>query len=593
MKTRLWSASRIGRIGLTVCALACSGLAHALLSAPLSWVWLHPLVWLPALFVFSRLNGWRALSTGWLVGLLAHCALFFWLLDTVETFSGLPLSALDIHPRVFSISVLLLFGLIGGFATAVFALGVGPIRCAAGSWWPVAVAAWFVACEFLNPQLFPFFQGSFWSQLPSVFLLTALTGVPGVSFLILLCNGVALQLVERRWQGHSPVVDRPVVRNLVCLVLCMTITLGWSAVRLQTIATAEASADSLRVALVQPNYGISDLHRLRLKSHRAVLTDLIGLSQQAWNTHGDIDVFVWPEGVLHWVPKSRHRQLQRFVRLTGADVWAGGRFLQRAKGRRWQRFNSALRVFGQGEISPRYDKTLLLPFGEFLPLADRFPIIKRVPLFNHLSRGTGLPIFAADEIPFVFLIGSEAMHYRYVRNGVNQGAELLVNLTQDAWFGDSMAPHQHLALAASQAAQYGVPLVRAATTGLSAVVDTRGQLVETTAPFTRHVLVTEVKKVALPSLYAAFGDWFAGLCIVISFSLLLLGSWQERAGGFLSGLSWLGVIGFVLSAPLAWSANPYSPALDWIVWIYAMGVVVVVPFRWLWIGWRRPQAEEH
>jgi apolipoprotein N-acyltransferase len=158
VKMHLWPASKSGQAGLTVCALAYSGLAHALLSPPLSWVWLHPIVWLPALAVFSRLNGWRALSAGWLVGLVAHCTLFSWLLTTVETFSGLPLSALDIPPRVFSTSVLLLFGLTAGFATAVFALGVGPIRRAAGPWWPLAVAVWFVACEFLNPQLFPFFQ---------------------------------------------------------------------------------------------------------------------------------------------------------------------------------------------------------------------------------------------------------------------------------------------------------------------------------------------------------------------------------------------------------------------------------------------------
>ena len=200
MKPRPGRASRIGQSGLMVAALVCSGLAHALLSPPLSWLWLHPIVWLPALAVFGWLSGWRALSAGWLVGLLAHCALFAWLQATVETFSGLPVSAVGIPAHVFSTSVWLLFGLISGFATAVFALGVGPIRRAAGPWWPIAVAAWFVACEFLNPQLFPFFQGSFWSQLPHVFLLTALTGVPGVSFLILLCNGVVLQVVERRWR---------------------------------------------------------------------------------------------------------------------------------------------------------------------------------------------------------------------------------------------------------------------------------------------------------------------------------------------------------------------------------------------------------
>ena len=296
-------------------------------------------------------------------------------------------------------------------------------------------------------------------------------------------------------------VNRAVGRNLACLTLCVAMTLGWSAVRLRTIATAEAGADSLRVALVQPNYKISDLRRLRLKGHRAVITDLITLSQQAQDTHGDhadqgdhsnIDVFVWPEGVLHWGPKSRHRQLQRFVKQTGAEVWTGGRFLQRARGRSWKRFNSALRVSGQGQVAPRYDKTLLLPFAEFLPVADRFPIVKRSPLFNHLNRGTGLSVFATEETPFVFLIGSEALHHRYVRSGVKQGAELLVNLSQDAWFGDTMAPYQHVALAASQAAQYGLPLVRAAATGISAVKEIASSPPaprnDTFAPFSKHPL---------------------------------------------------------------------------------------------------------
>ncbi len=95
---------------------------------------------------------------------------------------------------------------------------------------------------------------------------------------------------------------------------------------------------------------------------------------------------------------------------------------------------------------------------------------------------------------------------------------------------ETTAPHQHLMLSAIQAAQYGVPLVRAATTGISAVVDARGMLIETIPVFKRDVLVRDLKKVYLPSPYSKFGDWFAWGCIFVSVTLLLLSCWRKSAG---------------------------------------------------------------
>src|SRR5690606_26757747 len=110
---------------------------------------------------------------------------------------------------------------------------------------------------------------------------------------------------------------------------------------------------------------------------------------------------------------------------------------------------------------------------------------------------------------FCFLICYEAIRHAYVRTGVQREVDLLVNITYDAWFGDTNCPAQHLMLSAIQAAQYGVPLVRAATTGISAITDTRGILTAQTEVFTPAVLVGEVKRVRLPTFYGAVGDWFA------------------------------------------------------------------------------------
>jgi apolipoprotein N-acyltransferase len=120
----------------------------------------------------------------------------------------------------------------------------------------------------------------------------------------------------------------------------------------------------------------------------------------------------------------------------------------------------------------------------------------------------------------VFLICYESIFSAYVREGVRQSPDLLVNLTFDAWYGDTSEPSQHLMLSAVQAAQYGVPLLRSTTTGISATVDARGSITAQTGVYTREVLVRDVKKVRIPSFYARAGDWFPWACACFSAGLL-------------------------------------------------------------------------
>jgi len=492
---------------LIVLALIFSGSTQALISPPLNWWWIHWFLFVPGFWALTRLEGRRALLGGWLLGFSANVTIFTWVVHTVENFSNLP--------RPVAIAVLILFGLAYGFYMAVFAFGFARIRRSAGAWWPVVAAAWFVACEFVNPQLFPYYMGSIWYQLPRFFLVTTVGGVPLISFQVILWNLLLLMLLERRLAGE-PLLDPVWKRTAAVTAVLLGFSLVVSHVRLGTIEAAEAEAETVRIALVQTNQTVHTRREMMKRSRTATLDDYLVLSRRTLDEDPDIDVFVWPEGALRGSPASgRNRGLRRFVQSTGVEVWTGGTAARRtADG--YEAHNRGYRVHGEGEFpKPGYAKTILLPFGEYMPLKDVLPFLKKIRGVGNYTAGDGIDPIATPYADFCFLICYEAIRHEYVREGVRKGADLLVNITYDAWFGDTACPSQHLMLSAIQSAEYGVPLVRAATTGITAAVDTRGMLLAQTEIFERDVLVTDVKKVRLPTLYGRFGDWFAWLCILV------------------------------------------------------------------------------
>jgi len=507
-------------MGLGVLALLFSGGVQALISPPLGWTFLHPVSWVPAFWVFSRLAGGRAFCAGWLVGASANAAIFYWVAGTVGRFSSVP--------PALSYLVLAAFAAVAGLYVGVFAWGFGFVRRAAGRFWPLGVAAWFTAVEFLNPQLFPYFQGVAWYRVPSIFLVTALTGVSGVTFLVILCNGVVFQ-AALEIRSHSP-ARRAWVANAGVLVALVACAFAWSSLRLARIESAEAGAETLRVALVQPNYDVSRRRQMLREAPESFAEDLVALSRAAARSPGGIDAFVWPEGALSREPRApRNAAVLEFVRETGAEVWTGAYDSRVDEDGSRRSTNSAFRIFGEGVVDERYDKNILVPFGEFMPLADVFPALRRIAGPGNFAGGEGLAVYDGRRARFTFLICYEAILSGYVREGVRQDPELLVNLTFDAWFGDTSEPSQHLMLAAIQAAQYGIPLLRSTTTGISAFVDARGLITAHTGVYSREVLVRDVKKIRVPSFYARAGDWFAWLCAFVSAGLLVAGLRRRAA----------------------------------------------------------------
>ena len=556
---------------MAIPALIVSGAAQAVISPPLNLWFLQIVSFVPALLVLRRLSGGRALLAGWLMGVAANAAIFPWIVHTVQTFSNLPTWA--------ALLCLLGFALLWGFYAAIFGWGLGAVIRRAGPGWPVAAAAWFTACEYLNPQLFPYYQGVAWYQLPSVFLVTGLTGVPGMTFLVLLVNALLAAALLAKLEP-SEGSRRVLVLNGAALAGCILLALGYSQVRLHKIEAAEADAPTTRFALVQTNLDVFAARALRASSRFANVNRYVDQSIEALTADPSIDVFVYPEGALRGLATSKNNlRARQFVRDFDVELWTGsGTQAKHPDGSPGYQ-NSAVRIFGDGVVSPDYDKNILLPFGEFMPLAGVFPALRRIRGVGNFVPGDGLVDYETPHGRFVFLICYEAIRHRYVREGVRRGSDVLVNITYDAWFGDTANPSQHMMLSAIQSAVFGVPLIRAATTGITAIVDARGMIVAQTEVFTEETLVGDVKRVRVPTVYGAVGDWFAWLCIVASGVLLVGGVRGGAPWRLRSWAAWVGVLVAVLASPLGWLSNPYVPAGDWIAWAAAVVCVVVAGVR--------------
>jgi apolipoprotein N-acyltransferase len=178
----------------------------------------------------------------------------------------------------------------------------------------------------------------------------------------------------------------------------------------------------------------------------------------------------------------------------------------------------------RGDLVLRYHKIQLVPFGEYVPLQPLITLGGRVAAkvieqVADFTPGTEPVVGEALGHRLGVFICYEAVFPHLVRRFAASGAELLVNITNDAWYGRTSAPHQHLAMTAFRAVENGRYLVRAANTGITAVVDPRGRVLERTELFERRAIVREVPIVPGLTFYARHGDVFAWACLGAALAL--------------------------------------------------------------------------
>ncbi|MDO8426612.1 MAG: apolipoprotein N-acyltransferase, partial [Deltaproteobacteria bacterium] len=194
-------------------------------------------------------------------------------------------------------------------------------------------------------------------------------------------------------------------------------------------------------------------------------------------------------------------------------------------------FNSAYLLSPSGEAVGRYDKVHLVPFGEYVPL-KRF-----LPFIHKLTAGVGDFAEGPGPIPIRFegggigtLICYESIFPELARLSVKNGATVLANLTNDAWFGYTSAPYQHFEMAVVRAVENRVFLLRAANTGISATIDPAGRVRKRTALFEKAVIIDDIKlRHGALTFYTRWGDVFTYGCLALSGIFIIIGGgWIKR-----------------------------------------------------------------
>jgi apolipoprotein N-acyltransferase len=240
---------------------------------------------------------------------------------------------------------------------------------------------------------------------------------------------------------------------------------------------------------------------------------------------GGVDLVVWPESAAPFFfqetgpPTDRITSLARQIHtplIFGSPAFDGSGTCRRY-------FNSAFLVSSSGEVLGRSDKMHLVPFGEYVPLAKLLPFVHKLVVgVGDFSPGNSLGTLDIGKGKVGILVCFEGIFPELSRRYVRDGAQLLVNITNDGWYGRSSAPYQHLSMAVFRAVENGVPLVRAANTGISAIIDKKGNISHKTPLFKEAFVNGEVILGKGGTVYTRMGDVFALLCLGISLVITVL-----------------------------------------------------------------------
>ena len=470
-------------LGLSVA----TGLLLVLLFPRWDFVWLAPVALAPLVVACARESNWkRRFVNGWASGTLFWFLVCTWIQFVLEVHGGMG--------RWGGWGAFTLFALLKGLHTAVFAALAGVLL---RSRWAIAlVPALWTGIEYAHGSLglawiglgFAWLHlGNAGIDLPLAMRLAPLLGVYGLSFVFAMLGcGVALLTVGRPWRDLAPLAVLPLALLLP--------------------APPALAAGSESVQVVQPNV---DTRSAPTPDSFAALEqrlEQLSLREKA-------PLIVWPEVPFGFYPEQERfagylggiaRQAQASFLMGGVAFSPGGNPL-----------NSAFLFDASGAALERYDKIRLVPFGEYIPPA--FGWVNRITGeagdFEPGSRVVAMPVNGHLLGAFICY---ESAFPDLVRAFTRGGAHMLVNLSNDGYFGDSAAREQHLALVRMRAAENRRWILRATNDGITAMIDPAGRITEMLSSFVQTAAPMKFSYSDERTPYVLYGDWFAWACLGIA-----------------------------------------------------------------------------
>ena len=458
------------------------------------------------LFIALRDVSFRgALFLGWIAGLTACIGILYWITHVVVYYGHLPL--------YLGVTIMLLLAFYLSLYAALFAAGLVYLR----RWVPLylVVPVLWVCLEYLKSKLFTGFpwENLGYSQFNNLFFIQIadIVGVFGLSFLILLLNVAFFEILTEKSKKS--------------FALAASVLLLWSGVyvygvlRINQISQTLKGAPDMEVSLIQGNIDQSIKWNENFQNETIKIYEELSLRTPM--TNGGL--IIWPETAVPFSFQDEN-DLQRQVRDLSVKTkswFIFGSTSYTTGSEKTDYFNSAYLLSPQGDVRGKYDKVHLVPYGEYVPLRTLFPFISSLAAgIGDFTTGKGFHPLTMGDRKIGVLICYEGILPEAARMYKNATAELLVNITNDAWFGTTSAPYQHLSMSIFRAVETRLYLVRAANTGISAIVDPTGKILAQTEIFKKDAIHGNIKFIALPSFYASYGDllvWACFICLVIFF----------------------------------------------------------------------------
>lgn len=491
------------------------------------------LLFVALLPLFWALRGQSPRTAFWLgivSGFTFYLGLLSWILYVTHVYGKLPLPL--------ALGVLMLLAAYLSLYKGVWAWGVAWAEKHGVSllWF---APLWWVVMELIQGypiDSFPWeLMGHGLYRQPLLLQAADLIGTHGLSFLLVLINVGVFLLFAPASRSRQP----RWFRTLAVLIIILAAWLGYGYHRQEAISRIMADSPKLRTAVVQGNIQQAEkwdpkIVEDTLKTYGRLTREVLAEKSRT----GESDrttLVIWPETAapfffhrhphhdtsLDTLVKEIARENQVYL-LFGAPAAENGR-----EGEVF--FNRAYLLNAKGEVVDRYDKHHLVPWGEYVPLQRIFFFIqKMVPMIGDFARG---PVGATVPLPqgkVGVLICYESIFGYLSRAQINNGAQLLVNITNDAWFGATSAPYQHMSMAVLRSVENRVSLARAANTGISAFVDGEGRILWTSPLNQEAAQVLDLPWLPGGSFYTSSGYLFPWACLVIVILIFLFTPRRRR-----------------------------------------------------------------
>ncbi len=471
-----------GRLGVLVAGLAGAGLPLAF--APLDWAVLAVLAPAVLFAVAALAPRRRALQAGYAFGLGQFGVGVSWVFVSINDYGGA-------GPVLSALVTLLFVAFLALFPMLAVALGRVAGRSPGQRLLVTLPAAW-VAVEWLRTWLFTGFPWLFvgYAALDTPLSgLAPVVGVLGLSALLVLLAGAAAWLViAPGWRRGASVAALAVA----------VLAAGLAADR---AVWTEPRGEPVRAALIQGNFSQD------IKWDPAQLERIQTRYAELTAEHAGADLVLWPETA---IPRRFDTVQPYLEQVAGRVREAGGTLVLGVPYREWAPDGGTLHnsVVVLGEERSVYHKRHLVPYGEYVPFRDLFGRsldFLGAPMADYTPGPRPEPLAVDDRLHLGATVCYEVAYPVAVRRTAG-AVDLLVNVSNDAWFGDSLAPHQHLQKARMRSAEAGRWMLRATNTGITAVIGPDGEVVERRPQFEVTTLVTEVERRSGATPYARIGD---------------------------------------------------------------------------------------